>query len=509
MIKQTALSLLLIGGMIGCFNSGGGSTSNSGGSGPTNPPVIQSYGIFRNLKPSALSSKENLPMTSSVNTSLTMSYPRQGHKAMMLDDGRIMLIGGEIISQGVYPSFSRADFFDPVAERFTPSAGDSKLFHQFTSDKSFAITKITDGVYSGKILIAGSTIPINGTGKIFELYDPALDSYDLPDAQTSYSPINNNDGMSFDSAFYLGNNKVLLTGCHRYYEIVNKGFQILDLTDWSLTELPNSPSNWWSNYVELSNGDVICIGGSTGAQFANNGVKTDIYKFNKTDMSIIKIGDLLTPRCYLGATLITGNKIAIYGGITGLDSIQEAVKTNSVEVFDLTTNTSTYSTSLLAPRFAQLSVLLQNSYVLNAGGSDSRGLPVNSELVQNPYTGQTGSTGTLNMPRRFYSAVTLNNGMVLISGGETGVANGQLNTAEIYDPQSKLIVTYTTDSLKINKTLQFSSSYSAGVNWTCDKGTIDSNGLYKAPTVPGKVKIKATAKDDLTTTAEVEIKVEA
>jgi len=463
---------------------------------PPNPPVVKSYGIFRNLK--ATTPMAPLAQATSVNQSLTMSFAREGHKALMLDDGRVMLIGGEVLDNGLFPDHSIADFFDPVSERFSPSTTPSLIFHRYLSGNNFAMTKITNGLYSGKVLIIGG---MNQGVGVMEFYDPTTDTYDIPnDAKLLF-----NAGIAYtvEAAFYLGNDKVLLCGTHYFPEVINKPFIILDISTWTINEIPGSPSNFWAEYKQLPNGDVITISGMNGMNYTDvtdNGV----YRFSISDFTVSKIGTINKARGGFGLVLLNGNKFGIYGGITG--RVTSAIATNSVEVFDLTTNVSTNSTNLIASRYFQSSILLQNGFVLNAGGCDFDGYTVDTEFVHNPTTGESGSTGTLNTPRRFYSAVTLNNGTVLISGGETK-AGSKLNTAEIYDPQSKIVVSFITDHVSISGTLQFTSNYVNGVNWTCNTGAISATGLF-TPSSTGPAKIKATAKDNVNLFAEVEIVVE-
>lgn len=484
--------------MVACSNGG---TKESP---KPNPPVVNTkYGVFRNLK--AATTIAPLVEQASVNQSLTMSFPREGHKAIMLDDGRVMLIGGEIVRQGEYPTASIADFFDPVAERFSPSTTNALILHKYTSVDRFSMVKILDGLYAGKVLLIGGVIA-NGNG-VIEFYNPTTGGYEMPEA--SKAILNSGLGFSVDQAFWLGNNKVLLCGNHYYGESVNTPFMILDLATWVVNDVPNSPSNIWGEYIKTSDGNIIAVSGVDKVSYTevtDNGV----YRFNVSDFSVTKIGTINKARGAFGLALFD-NKLGIYGGVTGRSVNGNAVATNSVEVYDLSTNLSSNSTSLIAARFFQSSIMLQNGFVLNAGGCNFDGQTVSSEFVHNPISGESGSTGTLNTPRRFYSAVTLNNGMVLISGGETGNqidgANDKLNTAEIYDPQSKIIVSFTTDHVSIGGTLQFNSSYSGGVNWSCTNGTISETGLF-SPKAAGPANIKATAKDNANLFAEVEIIVE-
>ena len=125
------------------------------------------------------------------------------------------------------------------------------------------------------------------------------------------------------------------------------------------------------------------------------------------------------------------------------------------------------------------------------------------------------------VPRRYHAVVSLNNGLVLICGGEDGSASfaGAKKTAEIYDPEYKLYIKYTSDTMQSMTSQQFICDYSDGVVWTVvseteavtDPGTISDTGLYTAPDLGAVsscvVKVTATSKVDSNLTAVIRIKI--
>jgi uncharacterized protein YjdB len=90
----------------------------------------------------------------------------------------------------------------------------------------------------------------------------------------------------------------------------------------------------------------------------------------------------------------------------------------------------TLTGNLNVAREFHTATLLNNGKVLIAGGEDTQDNLLDSAELYDPATGTFSFTGSMNLPRVFQSAVLLNNGKVLIVGGaETGT--GQ---AELYDP---------------------------------------------------------------------------
>jgi hypothetical protein len=199
------------------------------------------------------------------------------------------------------------------------------------------------------------------------------------------------------------------------------------------------------------------------------------------------------------AVLPDGN-IGVYGGgARNLRGDQAFDRLSSVEIISMadgSVGTTTYSTSFPEGRSSTTAVLLQTGFVLNAGGNDKDGQVVSSEFVHNHVTGVSGTTGNLNTPRKYYSVANLSNGRILISGGfgESGEASGSFATAEIYDPQSKLVVAYDTPASVTVGTVAHFTSPTSGVAWSVSnsRGTITSDGAFTAVEA-GQVTVTGTA----------------
>jgi len=96
--------------------------------------------------------------------------------------------------------------------------------------------------------------------------------------------------------------------------------------------------------------------------------------------------------------------------------------------------TFNYTGSLSTARSGYTATLLQNGKVLVAGGQDSSGVLASAELYD-PATGKWTATGSLTTGRRFHTATLLPNGKVLVAAGFDNNANlNGLISAELYDP---------------------------------------------------------------------------
>jgi N-acetylneuraminic acid mutarotase len=112
---------------------------------------------------------------------------------------------------------------------------------------------------------------------------------------------------------------------------------------------------------------------------------------------------------------------ALYSNITGSDPAQLTLIWK-------------FAGSLNTARFGHTATLLQNGMVLVAGGDDSNFLPSASAELFDPANRTWTATNSLNTARFAHTATLLQNGMVLVAGGDD--INGLSPSAELYDPAS-------------------------------------------------------------------------
>ena len=118
-----------------------------------------------------------------------MIYPRHGHAAILLLDGRVLVVGGHIVPE--FPTDS-AELFDPATGTWTATANmhiPRELIHGFLQP-------------DGKVLVLGST---DGDPLSVELYDPASGTW------TSTGDVST-PGTSHEHATLLQDGRILLTG---------------------------------------------------------------------------------------------------------------------------------------------------------------------------------------------------------------------------------------------------------------------------------------------------------
>jgi hypothetical protein len=143
--------------------------------------------------------------------------PRARHTSNRLNDGRIIVIGGE---NG--PGFSTcnysAELFDPTTLQWMPSAGNNYfgMFYQRAGHTSTLLP-------NGKILVVGGTSNGLQAHNSAELYDPASDSFIVVPGRLAI-------GRMFHAASALPNGNVIVSG-GATTSIASTGIMTTPLTD--------------------------------------------------------------------------------------------------------------------------------------------------------------------------------------------------------------------------------------------------------------------------------------
>jgi WD40 repeat protein len=127
------------------------------------------------------------------------------------------------------------------------------------------------------------------------------------------------------------------------------------------------------------------------------------------------------------ATLLPNGKVLIAGG-----SSDGSTDLASTKLYDPVTGTFAATVSMTAARSAHTATLLPNGKVLIAGGSYYTGQyfqALASAELYDPSAGTFAATGSMTVPRDGHTATLLQNGKLLIVGGDLPTM-----TAELYDP---------------------------------------------------------------------------
>jgi uncharacterized protein YjdB len=281
---------------------------------------------------------------------------------------------------------------------------------------------------TGQVLIAGgmSTSNVVNSAEIYTL------------ASQTFAPANAmNVARWLHTATLLNDGTVLIAGGSDLasQETLDSA-EIYSPTAGTFTLLPGTLNTARVGHTAtlLNNGQVLIVGGYD----PETGLIADAELYDPATQTFIDLGDTNSPRYGHTATLLQNGQVLIAGGDT--DPTPSAAF-NTAEIFDLPSETFTpVPVPMTTPREGHAAALLNNGQVLITGGDNPPTGSLNSaEIYDPPSNTFTAVTVVMTVPRILQVMNVLNGGKVLIAGGATdsGGSSTVLNTAEVYDPAAQ------------------------------------------------------------------------
>jgi hypothetical protein len=362
-----------------------------------------------------------------------MGTARMEHTATLLQDGRVLIAGGQTNADVALPT---TEIYDPATQSFSPAG------NMTTARVGHTATLLPDGRV---LLIGGDAV---GTA---EVYDPTTGLFtatgSLLTARTGFNTT------------LLSSGNVLVTG--GFVEETPSAFFIGDaeLYDPSTEVFTRAPT--YAGVIANNTSPVFGFG-STSTLLPNGTVlfatepASQVYDPASATFSLrgpvtitTQWGTVFTPDYIVdqSASLLLNGKVLVAGG-----EQEDTGRFNSARLYDPASGLFLPTGSMMRARANHTATLLPDGSVLMAGGEsqncDFDGASIScwfsgtesSMELYDPVQGVFTNAGNMSASRELHTATLLNNGDVLIAGGLAyagiGMYTGTTASAELYHPSS-------------------------------------------------------------------------
>jgi hypothetical protein len=345
------------------------------------------------------------PVSSSATGSMTI--PRQGHKALALDDGTVLVHGGhQTLSRDEGRS---AEIYNPETGAWTPTA--------FTTMERPTLTLLADG----RVLASGGFEPgADDTAVAFaEVYDPILATW------TATGSLN--EARMGHTGTLLSDGRVLVTGADASAELYDPSTGTWTATG-SMAEARGGHTA-----TLLLDGTVLVAGGYGGI------VSTELY--DPATGTWRATADMPQPHAAHSATLLADGMVLVVGGermgIPDRGLSRDESLRMAADLYDPSTGSWAAAGLMTQARLYHAATLLPDGGVLVTGGGSwlEDGFLATAE-VYDPESGEWSASGNLVAPRSRHTGTLLPDGRVLLAGGawEASPISEPSPSAEVYDP---------------------------------------------------------------------------
>jgi hypothetical protein len=290
----------------------------------------------QNYPPHATSAAEIYnPATGTFSETGAMTVARAWHVAVLLQDGRVLLVGIDYWQCVCIPT---ADLYDPATGKFT-SAGHMSVAQWVDS----AIL-----LKNGKVLVSGADTT--------EVFDPATGAFTpLNSGGITAGPHDYGVRMSL-----LSDGQVLLAS--------RLGLSLYDPASDGFRQLPISWHIEGTTATPLLDGSVFLAGGYTDAY--GDDASPHTYVYDPATQTFKTTADMQLPRDSHTATLLRDGRVLIAGGYNSPDGpVDESTGIfSAAELYDPATGTLARTGGMVWGRDGHAATLLRDGRVLITGG---------------------------------------------------------------------------------------------------------------------------------------------
>jgi Galactose oxidase, central domain len=316
------------------------------------------------------------PVARTLTPTGSMTVPRTGQTITMLQDGRVLLTGGDQ-NTGFRSQLASAEIYDPGSGAFTATGSMS------TPREGHTATKLRDGRV---LVVGGSPNGVRTTGSA-EIYDPASGTF----SRTGHL----NQPRVAHVAALLGSGKVLIAGGGRggmpggYISYDTAEMYDPATSSFTPVRAHMKSDRVGAAAVKLNDGRVLIAGGKSGrvvmSRVRNLGSLTPLNTaeiFDPESGTFIRTGDMSAPHYLATATLLNDGNVLVVGGWRIQGPI--VVGMRDADLYLPETNLFSRVGPTSVARLTNTATLLNDGEVLVAGGVAEKGLITGSVEFYSP-----------------------------------------------------------------------------------------------------------------------------
>ena len=268
-----------------------------------------------------------------------MNVPRVFHTATLLQDGKVLVAGGD---NRYTTTYDTAEIFDPSTDTFTPTE------NMVSARSGHTATLLSNG----KVLLVGGFDGTNYT-QTAELFDPAVGTFTATGSMSTARPGQTATLLSDGRVLIAGGDIGSPSGPTATAEIFDPATGTFALTG------SMNVARSGHTATLLANGKVLMAGGGSATA----------ELFDEVAGVFTPTGNMVTARGGHTETRLTNGKVLLTGGLAGKN-----VDLSSAEWFDPSNGTFSIAGNMEIQRSRKTATLLKNGEVLITGGNNQDGV---------------------------------------------------------------------------------------------------------------------------------------